>query len=115
MRLTIQNFSKVCKPLNDLTLNTKLFDFGDWFFDDADAIEDAYFILFQNKQKSRPYIEVSLNRDKVDGYGYHLETKLWYSANNWQSVGELFLEPSDISNTDKFLDIISDSIKAIKI
>jgi hypothetical protein len=101
MRLTIQNFNKVCDPLN-----IRLFDFGDWFIDDADILEDVYFILFQNKQKSTPYIEVSLNRNKVDGYGYHLETKLWYSGNNWESVEELFLEPSDLKTESDFLKLI---------
>ncbi len=101
MRLTIQNFNKACDPLN-----IQLFDFGDWFIDDADILEDVYFILFQNKQKSIPYIEVSLNRNKVDGYGYHLETKLWYSGNNWESVEELFLEPSDLKTESDFLKLI---------
>jgi hypothetical protein len=101
MKLTIQNFNKACDPLN-----TKLFDFGDWFIDDADALEDVYFILFQNKQKSIPYLEVSLNRHKVDGHGYHLETKLWYSGNNWETIEELFLEPSDLKTESDFLKLI---------
>lgn len=77
MRLTIQNFDKVYS-----TLNVKLFDFGDWSINDADITEDVYFIIFQTKKTQRPYVEVTLNRNKVDGYGYHLETKLWYSGNN---------------------------------
>ena len=101
MKLTIQNFNKACDPLN-----TKLFDFGDWFIDDADILEDAYFIIFQNKQKSTPYLEVSLNRHKVDGYGYHLEAKLWHSGNNWESVEELFLEPSDLQTSYHLLKLI---------
>jgi hypothetical protein len=105
MRLTIQNFNKVYNHKN-----IQLFDFGDWFIDDADVVEDAYFILFQNKQKSTPYLEVSLNRHKVDGYGYHLETKLWYSGNNWESVEELFLEPSDLKTECDFLKLIHDII-----
>jgi hypothetical protein len=102
MRLNIQNFNKVCDPLN-----VKLFDFGDWFIDDADTIEDAYFILFQNKQKSIPYLEVALNRHKVDGYGYQLEAKLWYSGNKWESVEELFLEPSDLKTERDLLKLIN--------
>ena len=109
MRLTIQNFNKVCDPLN-----IQLFDFGDWFIDDADILEDVYFILFQNKQKSRPYIEVALNRNKVDGYGYHLETKLWYSGNNWESVEELFLEPSDLKTEWDLLKLIQGIVNGIK-
>jgi hypothetical protein len=109
MRLTIQNFNKACDPLN-----IQLFDFGDWFIDDADILEDVYFILFQNKQKSIPYIEVSLNRNKVDGYGYHLETKLWYSGNNWEIVDELFLEPSDLKTEWDLLNLIEGIVNGIK-
>jgi hypothetical protein len=45
MRLTIQNFNKVYDPLN-----VNLFDFGNWFIDDADTLEDVYFILFRHTQ-----------------------------------------------------------------
>jgi len=108
MRLTIQNFDKVYNQKN-----IKLFDFGDWFIDDADTIEDAYFIIFQNKQKSTPYVEVALNRNKVDGHGYHLETKLWYSGNKWESVEELFLEPLDLKTELGLLTIIESILKGI--
>ena len=108
MRLTIQNFNKVYNHKN-----IKLFDFGDWFIDDADTIEDAYFIIFQNKQKSTPYVEVALNRNKVDGCGYHLETKLWYSGNKWESVEELFLEPFEIQTELGLLTIIESILKSI--
>jgi hypothetical protein len=109
MRLTIQNFNKVYNQKN-----INLFDFGDWFIDDADTIEDAYFIIFQNKQKSTPYVEVALNRNKVDGYGYQLETKLWYSGNNWESVEELFLEPFEIQTELGLLTIVESILKGIK-
>jgi hypothetical protein len=108
MRLTIQNFNKVYNQKN-----INLFDFGDWFIDDADTIEDAYFIIFQNKQKSMPYVEVALNRNKVDGCGYHLETKLWYSGNKWESVEELFLEPFEIQTELGLLTIIESILKSI--
>jgi hypothetical protein len=108
MRLTIQNFNKVYNHKN-----IKLFDFGDWFIDDADTIEDAYFIIFQNKQKSTPYVEVALNRNKVDGYGYHLETKLWYSGNKWESVEELFLQPFEIQTELGLLTIVESILKGI--
>ena len=109
MRLTIQNFNKVYSPLN-----VKLFDFGNWFIDDADIIEDAYCIIFQNKKTQRPYVEVTLNRNKVDGYGYHLETKLWYSGNNWESIEELFLEPSDLKTEWDLLKLIQGIVNGIK-
>ena len=109
MRLTIQNFNKVYNQKN-----INLFDFGDWFIDDADILEDVYVILFQNKQKSIPYIEVSLNRNKVDGCGYHLETKLWYSGNKWESVEELFLEPFEIQTELGLLTIVESILKGIK-
>jgi hypothetical protein len=109
MRLTIQNFDKVYSPLN-----VKLFDFGNWFIDDADIIEDAYCIIFQNKKTQRPYVEVTLNRNKVDGYGYQLETKIWYSGNNWESVDELFLEPFEIQTELGLLTIVESILKGIK-
>lgn len=109
MRLTIQNFDKVYNQKN-----VKLFNFGDWFIDDADVVEDAYFIIFQNKQKSIPYLEVTLNRNKVDGYGYHLEAKLWYSGNNWESIEELFLEPFEIQTELGLLTIVESTLKGIK-
>lgn len=109
MRLTIQNFAKVYSPLN-----VKLFDFGNWFIDDASSTESAYLIIFQNKQKSIPYVEVTLNRNRVDYHGYHLETKLWYSGNNWQSIEELFLEPSDLKTEWDLLKLIEGIVNSIK-
>ena len=109
MRLTIQNFNKVYDPLN-----VQLFDFGDWFIDDADIVEDAYFIIFQNKNKSTPYVEVTLNRNRIDGHGYHLGTKLWYSGNNWESVEELFVQPSDLKSEWDLLKLIQGIVNGIK-
>jgi hypothetical protein len=47
--------------------------------------------------------------------GYQIEIKLWEEWGQWDSLFEAFVEKDAISNKDKFLDIISDSIKVIQI
>ncbi len=109
MRLTIQNFDKV-----NSALNIKLFDFGDWILDEVHSNDDAYSIIFENVHKRVPFAEVTLNRNKVDEYGYQLETKLWYSGKQWESIEELFLQPSDLKTEWDLLKLIEGIINGIK-
>ena len=82
---------------------------------------DYYGVYFYNNNivtKSQwpyPHIEAIINRYKVDDLGYQIEIKLWQEYGLWDSFFEVFVEKDAISNKDKFLDIIGDSIKAIKI
>lgn len=88
MTLTIQNFHKLGEPLN-----TAYFDFGIWRPNETYSSDEAYVLEFLNTKnpKEFPCIEVTLNREKVDGYGYHLETKLWHATNDWVSIDERFV------------------------
>ena len=112
MILKIENFFKLETP--KLTI-------GMWELRETASDTDFYGAYFYNKNivtKSQwpyPHIEAVINRYKVDNLGYQIEIKLWQEYGLWDSFFEVFVEKDAISNKDKFLDIIGDSIKAIKI
>lgn len=92
-----------------------------WELRETASDADFYGAYFYNNNivtKSQwpyPHIEAVINRYKVDELGYQIEIKLWQEYGLWDSFFEVFVEKDAISNKDKFLDIIGDSIKAIKI
>ena len=112
MRLTIQNFDKLEIP--KLTI-------GMWELREITSDTDFYGAYFYHKSivtKSQwpyPHIEAVINRYKVDELGYQIEIKFWQEYGLWDSFFEEFVEKDAISNKNKFLDIISDSIKVIQI
>ena len=112
MILKIENFFKLETP--KLTI-------GMWELRETASDTDFYGAYFYNKNivtKSQwpyPHIEAVINRYKVDELGYQIEIKLWQEYGLWDSFFETFVETDAINNKDKFLDIIGDSIKAIKI
>lgn len=112
MILKIDNFHKLETP--KLTI-------GMWELRETASDTDFYGAYFYNKNivtKSQwpyPHIEAVINRYKVDNLGYQIEIKLWQEYGLWDSFFEVFVEKDAISNKDKFLHIIGDSIKAIKI
>ena len=92
-----------------------------WELRETASDADFYGAYFYNNNivtKSQwpyPHIEAVINRYKVDELGYQIEIKLWQEYGLWDSFFEVFVEKDAISNKDKFLDIIGDSIKTIKI
>lgn len=108
MTLTIQNFHKLEEPLN-----TAYFDFGMWRPNDTYWSEEAYVLEFLNAEnpKEFPCIEVILNREKVDGHGYHLEAKLWQASNNWVSLDEMFIGKEHIENRYILLKCVEEVIR----
>ena len=112
MILKIENFFKLETP--KLTI-------GMWELRETTSDTDYYGAYFYNKNivtKSQwpyPHIEAVINRYKVDNLGYQIEIKLWQEYGLWDSFFEVFVEKDAISNKDKFLDIIGDSIKIIQI
>ena len=112
MILKIENFWKLEIP--KLTI-------GMWELRETTSDTDFYGAYFYHKNivtKSQwpyPHIEAVINRYKVDELGYQIEIKFWQEYGLWDSFFEEFVEKDAISNKDKFLYIISDSIKEIKI
>ena len=92
-----------------------------WELRETASDTDFYGAYFYSKNivtKSQwpyPHIEAVINRYKVDELGYQIEIKLWQEYGLWDSFFEVFVEKDAISNKDKFLDIIGDSIKVIQI
>ena len=109
MTLTIQNFHKLEEP----TLPS-YFDFGMWRRNDTYWSEEAYVLEFLKAENPStfPCIEVILNREKVDGYGYHLETKLWYASNDWESIDERFVGILHLQDRLMVLKSVEDVIRA---
>jgi hypothetical protein len=112
MILKIDNFDKLEKP--KLTI-------GMWELRETTSDSDFYGAYFYHtnivtkSQWPYPHIEAVINRYKVDELGYQIEIKLWEEWGQWDSFFEAFVEKDAISNKDKFLDIIGDSIKVIQI
>jgi|688.fasta_scaffold969188_2 hypothetical protein len=112
MTLTIKNFHKLEEPLN-----TVYFDFGMWTATETYSSDEAYVLAFYNKPNPSefPVIEVSLNRNKVDGHGYHLETKLWQASNNWVSLDEMFVGTKHIENRYILLKCVEEIIRGVEL
>lgn len=113
MTLTIQNFHKLEEPLN-----TVYFDFGMWTPMETYSSEEAYVLAFYNKPNPNafgfPVIEVVINRNTIDGYGYHLETKLWHASNDWVSLDEMFVSKKSLENKYMFLKCVEEVIRGVE-
>lgn len=109
MTLTIQNFHKLEEPLNSV-----YFDFGMWNPTETHTSLEVYSLDFYKdvlKKDEFPFIEVTLNRTKVDGYGYHLETILWQAPTDWVSLDERFVGKEHIENRYILLKCVEEIIR----